>query len=265
MLRSVKKMLDIDIEATDGEIGHVEDFFFDCPRWALRYMVVDTGPWILGRQVLISVYELGKPDWEEGRIPVSLNKAQIKGSPDIGGVEALTRDHEVELHDYYGWHRYWLDEKWAPIRGYAPSAPSSEMPEAPQRQYTVEREADRGGEPEETVQQTTSHLRKTSEVFGYTVQARDGVAGFVYDFLVDDQTWEINYLIADTGVWLQNRLVMFAPAWTEAIDYGDGIITIDLSRETIKNSPEYDPERPVGREDEQALYDHYGYTYGSEE
>jgi hypothetical protein len=60
-------------------------------------------------------------------------------------------------------------------------------------------------------------------------------------------------------------MVMFAPAWTETIDYDDGILTIDLSRETIKDSPKFDPEKTVTRADEQDLYDHYGYTYESEE
>ena len=54
MLRPVKSILNYKILATDGEIGSVQDLYFDDHSWTIRYLVVDTGTWLPGRQVLIS-------------------------------------------------------------------------------------------------------------------------------------------------------------------------------------------------------------------
>ena len=46
-------MIGYHIEATDGEIGHVEDFLVEDSSWAIRYMIVDTRNWWPGRKVLV--------------------------------------------------------------------------------------------------------------------------------------------------------------------------------------------------------------------
>jgi len=59
MRRSVKKLFEDKLGASDGEIGHVKDFYFDDQNWAVRYLVADTGSWMPGRLVLISPHSLG--------------------------------------------------------------------------------------------------------------------------------------------------------------------------------------------------------------
>ena len=59
MLRSMKDLEGYEIRATDGPIGHVEDFYFDDAAWVIRYLVVDTGTWLSGRKVLISPIAMG--------------------------------------------------------------------------------------------------------------------------------------------------------------------------------------------------------------
>ena len=59
MLRSVEKLFEDKLGASDGEIGHVNDFYFDDQNWAVRYLVADTGSWMPGRLVLISPHALG--------------------------------------------------------------------------------------------------------------------------------------------------------------------------------------------------------------
>ena len=62
MLRNVKDLRSYAIRATDGIIGHVDDFYFDDEAWAIRYLVVETGKWLPDRQVLISPISIGHPD-----------------------------------------------------------------------------------------------------------------------------------------------------------------------------------------------------------
>ena len=59
MLHSIQQRYGEKLRATDGEIGHVRDFYFDDKTWTIRYLVADTGGWLTDRQVLISPHALG--------------------------------------------------------------------------------------------------------------------------------------------------------------------------------------------------------------
>jgi len=83
MLRSLEELHGYTIHATDGDIGTVHAFLFDDKTWAIRYLVVDTGAWLPGRQVLLSPVALGQPDWEGQFFPVKLTTEQVQNSPDI--------------------------------------------------------------------------------------------------------------------------------------------------------------------------------------
>lgn len=63
MLQSVRDLRGYIIHATDGEIGKVDQFLFDDETWTIRYLVVNTGNWLLKKLVLISPIALEKPDW----------------------------------------------------------------------------------------------------------------------------------------------------------------------------------------------------------
>jgi uncharacterized protein YrrD len=85
------------------------------------------------------------------------------------------------------------------------------------------------------------HLHSAQSVMGYRVQARDGQAGSVEDFLVSDETWHIQFMVVDTGMWLAGRKVLTALQWVEQISEPEETVTMDLAQSTIGNSPEYDP------------------------
>ncbi|MDX1523125.1 MAG: PRC-barrel domain containing protein, partial [Anaerolineae bacterium] len=73
----------------------------------------------------------------------------------------------------------------------------------------------------------------------------------------NDETWVIQYMVVDTRNWLPGKKVLIAPAWIDEINWPDAKVHINLSRETIKNSPEYDPETSLDRSYEEELYDYY--------
>ena len=77
MLSSLKQLYGIQLGASDGDIGHVKDFYFDDQNWAIRYLVVDTGSWLPGRQVLLAPHALGRLDQPEKILRVSLTRKQI--------------------------------------------------------------------------------------------------------------------------------------------------------------------------------------------
>jgi hypothetical protein len=242
LLRKIKPLFGFNILAEDGEIGKVMDIYFSDDTWTVRYLVVDTGPWILGRKVLVAVSALGQPDWDSGQVPVSLTREQVKNSPDMDTDKPVSRHQEIELHNYYNWRGYWQAKTDIPTELKTPQVSISPLqPE----QVTI------------TPEQGDTHLRSANEVLKYLVRASDGEAGQLEDFILDDETWFIRYLVVDTGRWLPGRKILIAPTWIEAVRGGESELFINIDREVIRESPEYDPNTPLAREYEEQLFGHY--------
>jgi len=239
MLRSVKSLKGYKIGATDGAIGKVDSFLFHDSSWIIRYLVVDTGNWLPGRKVLISPVTLEQPVSEVKMLPVDLTREQVKSSPDIDMDKPISRQAEIELHEHYDWTPYWTGGGFA-----APVIePSSE--EKKRAAAVASEKAD-------------TSLRDTEEVIGYRIHATDGDIGHAEDFVIEDESWIIRYLVVDTRNWLPGRSVLIAPQWIEKISWSDSKIWIDLLKGQIKDSPRYDPSAPINQEYETRLYDFYG-------
>ncbi len=248
MLRNVKDLKGYAIHATDGVIGHVDDVYFDDEDWAIRYLVVDTGSWLPGRQVLISPLAVGHPDWMGQQLPVSLTKAQVEGSPDIDTRKPVSRQHEVAYLDYFSYPYYWEGAGLWGMGAYPGGLTTAGMvaEEMKARQASATHAAD------------DCHLRSSGAVIGYHIHATDGDIGHVEDLLVDEDTWVIRYLIVDTSNWWGGHHVLIAPRWIEAVSWSDAKVSVDLTRQAVKGAPPYDAAAQLDREQEQGMYEHYG-------
>jgi hypothetical protein len=244
MLRSVKEIYNYVLEAEDGEIGRCKDFLFDGELWTIRYMVADTGKWLPGRKVLISPISLGEPRWINRRFQVKLTKKQIENSPSLDSDAPVSRQFESKWFGYYGYPYYWGGAGVWGIADYP-------------NPLFVQKELEAASE--EISDAADSHLRSAIEVTGYHIQATDDEIGHVEDFILDDETWTIRYMVVDTRNWLPGRKVLVAPAWINSIDWSERKVGVALTRKQVKNSPEYDPSAPVNREHEARLYDFYGH------
>ena len=234
------------IRATDGELGTVDEFYFDDDTWAIRYLTVETGGWLVGRQVLISPFSVIHTDWEARRLDVALTKKQVENSPDINMHEPVSRQHEAAYLGYYGYPYYWggpylWGPEYYPAGLVIPPAASAEV-----LADRIQRES------------TDSHLRSTEAVTGYSIEASDGEIGHVEGFVVDDQAWAIRYIEVATRNWWPGKKVLVSPSWIERVSWADSKVYVALTRETIKNGPEYVESIPVTREYENKLYSHYG-------
>ena len=107
MLQAMEKVRHTKVHAKDGDIGHIEEFYFDDEKWAVRYLVVDTAAWIFGRKVLISPFSVEDFDIDNDRTRLGLTKDQIKNSPDIDTKQPISRLQEREYNRYYGIPYYW--------------------------------------------------------------------------------------------------------------------------------------------------------------
>ena len=265
MLRSIKDLEHYTLSATDGDIGHVKDFYFDDDAWVVRYLVVDTGSWLSGRQVLISPISIGEPNWLARTLPVSITKEQVRNSPNIDTDQPVSRQNEEQYMGYYGYSGYWGGAgmwgggmyPYAMVPGYAGYGVGRVEREREMEAYLrAERARHRHDDP---------HLRSCNAVAGYHVHATDGAIGHVAGYLVDEQTWAIRYLIVDTSNWWMGHKVLVAPAWITAVHWSDRTVSVDVSREVVKAAPVYDPDTAWSLELDRDLYRHYGReTYWSD-
>lgn len=108
-LRSTYDVMGHNIQALNGEIGHVKDFIIDDEMWAIRYLVIDTQNWWPGKTVLLSPQWLERISWEESKVFVNLSQEAIQQSPEFTDKLLLNRKYEEDLHRYYKRHAYWDD------------------------------------------------------------------------------------------------------------------------------------------------------------
>jgi sporulation protein YlmC with PRC-barrel domain len=239
MLIAAKALKGYRLKSLDGDIGSAREFYFDDRYWTIRYLVADTGGWLAGRHVLLSPYALASVNPDLNEVVVDLKKKQIEGSPSLTSDKPVSRQFEDSYYGYYGWPNYWTGPRSWGTYSY------------------VNRGRETWSERREGEENWDRHLRSTKEVSGYHVQAQDGQIGHVSDFIVDDKTWSIRYLVVDTTNWMPGRKVLISPDWFGRVSWTESKIFTSHTREAVRLAPEYTPEALITRDYETALFEHY--------
>lgn len=244
MVFSVSTLRGVSLHATDGDIGHLRDLYFDDEGWVVRYFIAETGPLIFGTEVLISPASVEAIDPAAHRIHVDLTVEEIKGSPSIDFRKPVSRREEERFLQYYNLTPYWAGpDIWAtaayarglpPLEGEGPDLPGpTEADESEQR------------------------LRSCAEIMGYALQGVDGSAGFVEDFLAEYETWRIRYLVVDSHKLLPGKRVLMAPDWVEGIEWAERTVRVSLRTDVIREAPAYTGVTDLEDEYEAALREHF--------
>jgi len=235
-LRRLKDLGEFTLTGTDGEVGSLQQIFFDDRDWRIRYLIVRAGTWLLGREVLLIPELVTEIDDGGRRIQVAATCERIRQAPPVTAQLTVSRHYEQALHQHYGALPYWDDDLPTGVP-------------APVRPATIDSVVDEPVNP---------YLRSSREVTGYSLSGVDGEVGEVRDFVIDAPGWHLRYLVIRTGGWLRNRDILVACAWLEGIDWSAGRVATVLSRKAIESAPSYDTRRDIGRDYELALYKHYG-------
>ncbi|MDI1312075.1 PRC-barrel domain-containing protein [Prosthecobacter sp.] len=247
MLVSATSLKGYKLNGLDGEMGKAREFYFDDRFWTVRYLVADTGGWLTGRQVLIAPHALVGVTGEDEQIKVNLTQKQIEESPSLDSDKPVSRQFEEDYYGYHGWPTYWNgDEMWGRFPG-------------------IMRDRDQWNSSVSGKWAWDPHLRSTHEITGYDIEAKDGEFGHVEDFIIDDETWAIRYVVVTTRHWLPGKRFLISPMWIEHVNWSDSNLAVNLSREDIKSSPEYTQESLLTRLYEIGLHEHYnrpGYWVG---
>jgi hypothetical protein len=224
MLHLARKVLGSTIRAVDGDIGTLDDFYFDDELWAIRYLVVDTGGWLGGRRVVVSPMSVDAP-WGKAGIPLRITKEQVQNSPAVDLALPLSRAGEAQLLGHYGYPYYWGSSNvWGTFDN-----PGALVMAPPTEVLTAEFQ-DADGRP----------LRSIKDSAGYHLHATDGEIGHVDDFLIGEQTWRVHHLLVDTSNWIGGRAVVIACDTVRHVDADREMLYVDTTRKAIQDAPPFE-------------------------
>jgi uncharacterized protein YrrD len=237
VLRKLSDLKGYSFQAKNDEMGRLKQVYFDDQLWKVRYLIVQTGSWLLGKEVLLVPAVITGIDDNSKAIQVNLSRKQIKNAPSVDSEQPVSEHYQQQYYSYYEWEPYWITD---PLFQATPvSPPLFIQPETPT-------------EPE------NPHLRSSDEVSGYRLDTPSGSIGHVADIILDDQEWTVRYLEIDTRNWLPGKHVLVSPAWVQKIDWVDQQVQVELSRELVLSAPEYDSSKHISRDYQLALFKHYG-------
>lgn len=244
MLRSMSDLKGYAINATDGTIGCVKDFYFDDESWEIRHLIVETGNWLFSRKVLISPITVNHQNWHNKELPVFLTKERVKNSPDIDTEQPVSRQYEMLTLKYYGYPNYWGDGGFLGNGVYPGMLMTTDFSlTSSDEQHKTEKAYDRDEVTRH--QDDDTHLRSFNEVVSYHIMATDGEIGHVQGMLVDDETWAIRYFIVDTSNWRLGHKVLISPQSIKKVNWFDAKAYVNLTIQEVKNSFSYDDALPL--------------------
>lgn len=220
-----------EIIAVDGGVGLVVDTCFDDERWAVRYLVVDAGGWLGGRQVLVSPASLSPVQPAGDSLRVELTRERVRSSPAAEADRPVSRQFEVAHAKYYGYPFYWDGPYlWGKVQ----------YPVGERQPFVQPLAGDITGERVEELAQLEqqareSRLRSSKEVTRYRLVATDGPVGHVEDLVMDDRDWSIPYLEVDTRDWLPGGVVRLPVGAVRQIDWVSREVRVDATRDEVRH------------------------------
>ncbi|GAB3550194.1 PRC-barrel domain-containing protein [Noviherbaspirillum agri] len=244
-LHSVTGLDNFAVAARDGDVGAVDDVYFDEEKWAIRYLVVDTGDWFVRRDVLISPISIRRPDWTLRVLHADLTRQQIRDSPSVDTAQPVSRRHEAELHRHYGYSYYWTGPyMWG--EGVYPGILEERPFEEPGSEpgAAAESAARRtAGNVDEHVPDNR-HLFSCKDVMSYAIKTLDESFGHVEDLLFDDDDWSIQFLVIDPRNWWPGKSVLVPPDRIDHISSEERSVVMRITRDELEHCPAYDSRNP---------------------
>ena len=240
--RRVQDITKLTVYGIDGQVGTVQELYFDDQDWTVRYLVVRTGGRLMGRHVLITPIVIEGIDDVDASMRINLQKEQIKHAPSIESTQSISRRYEQTYYERFQWAPYWQPDTtmWgSPI----PSPDASTM------------DLDTSFVSESLEQ---PHLRSSAAVTGYGIRAQDGEIGHVEDLVIDDEDWIVRYVEIDTRNWLPGKKVLVQTGRIGPFDWYGRSVTLTLTRHAIQSAPTYDPSMLITPDYEVRLFKHYG-------
>lgn len=228
MLREASHLLGEAIDACDGRLGVVEDLYFDDQTWLVRYALVRTGVPFRREHLLIEPGAIAKPEWPSRRLDVWLSRREARGQAAADEAEAPPLLHlpSPEHQQHRRVHAQMLED----ARRLAPDG---------------------------------SHLRSVRDGMTYRLSARDGSAGRVRDFVLDDSTWAVTHVAVDVQLFIGSKPVLVPPQFIEAVDPMGCAVRATLSRHALGGAPRFQSLALMSRLYQMCVFDYYNSASGT--
>ncbi|VUD66697.1 hypothetical protein TDB9533_03665 [Thalassocella blandensis] len=227
------------LAATDNnDIGEPKDFLLDDKQWAVRYVVLKAHPWIpLTKKVLLSPVSLKLPNVGEHTIQAELTHDAIKNGPLLDDHLPVSRANEIELFHHYGYAYYWMGPG---LWGTYPH------PGALVDQNALDLQKQAG--PHREGEHNESHLRSFKELRNYAVKVGDFTIGEVLDFVMDDTSWRVEYVVVAGEETSSKHFRLIPMNQINRVAWEDRAIYIDMSRDEFSRLREYDNQKEISSE-----------------
>jgi hypothetical protein len=236
------------VRGADGKLGNVAGLMYDETDWTIRWLLVDTGDWLSGRQVPLPIATVGQPDQGAHLLPVDLTMQQVENCPDVDVKRAFSRQLEFVVCDHFqrpaaqgSSHRDNGEEN-------TEDALASGILWILTAPGTAGREDRRGDH----------FVHSIAGLSGGVTHAVDGDIGQAQDVLIDPALWRVGYLVVHTSGWWPSRKCLVSPPMIDWIDRTRSNIHLKVTRQEIKASPRYDAVEAVDGEFEELFHSHYG-------
>lgn len=226
MLYSLSDLEQFTLNAADGYLGKVKDFYVDDRTWKLRYVVVEAGLWFKHQKVLIPTSAIKTVNQEDKNLALDLSMYQVKNCQTIAKQLSLTPQTEIDYLSYYGYSFY---RSVSEAHGFDKDA------EAKLAETFADIDA---------VRRTLgdSHLRSCQEIINYEVAATDNDVGYLQTMLFEDSDWSVGYLVVDTSSWWLGHQVLLDSKSVKDINWGDARICVNMMRCEVQSAPIFDAE-----------------------
>ena len=236
MLQILNELNNFVIEATDGKIGRVNDFYFDDRRWVIRYIVVEIGDAPNSHKVLLTPAIIKHLNQEDKIIVVDMSSSEVSNSPRIDIARSVSPLSEIDYLSYYGYAFYWDSNLQRSVSDKTTEDSGDDMLEESSKNFedvfiAVDSVRRMYGD---------RHLRSCCEIVRYHIQAIDGEIGYLQSMLIDDDTWAIQYCITATSSWWPGHQVLITPQSIKDISWGNAKIYVDMTQQQIKEAPLFD-------------------------
>jgi hypothetical protein len=240
MLRNIQDRFECSVTSPDGDMGKVDQIYFDVHSWRARYLVIDTSAWGYGQKIWVPPCCIHQIDFDSSVVKLNLEKQKMLGSPAIDTLKPISRLQETRLVNYYGCKPYWEEAHAHGASRYRSGAINQAAVVEPETRERMTLHTN--------AVNIKVHLLSTKRASEYTIEAVDGQIGRIRDFVFDDETWLIRYLSIDTHEWWQSESEVLLPTESvDSIDSAASTISTTLSREAIQHSPVYLDDVPLRR------------------
>jgi len=137
--------------------------------------------------------------------------------------------HEVSLNEYYLWPSYLDNGFYAPV-----------LCDISNSDAIIDQAVLNGRAKNKNPFGDNLHLRSTHRIAGYRIHATDGEIGHVSDFILDDNSWKLIYLVVVTKNWFGGKKVLISVQDIREIRWVESEIYIDISVNAVKQSKTLD-------------------------